>query len=71
MVANVLTWAAGIKVECLIFELHCPHTASHNVGLEPMTLRLRVSCSTDYASQAVIQMIQNEIQGNWHDILNL
>ena len=27
---------------------------SPNVGLEPTTLRLRVSCSTDWASQAYV-----------------
>ena len=31
-------------------------TRSPNVGLEPTTLRLRVSCSTDWASRAVLTM---------------
>ena len=29
-----------------------PENSAPNVGLEPTTLRLRVSCSTDWASRA-------------------
>ena len=37
---------------CAQFAL--PKTSSPNVGLEPTTLRLRVSCSTDWASRACL-----------------
>ena len=37
----------------------CFIKASPNVGLEPTTLRLRVWCSTDWASRAVAMLILN------------
>ena len=43
-------WVYGFIV---VFWFHkCPKIWSPNVGLEPTTLRLRVSCSTDWASRA-------------------
>ena len=41
-----------------------PSKSAPNVGLEPTTLRLRVSCSTDWASRAVIVMWK-KIQDIW------
>ena len=42
----------------MISSLKVPQkAASPNVGLDPTTLRLRVSCSTDRASRAVIHVL--------------
>ncbi len=46
----------SLVIWCLIFGVK-PQKGKHNApngGLEPPTLRLRVSCSTDWASQATI-----------------
>ena len=43
----------GFSTEYNFFKKHQQKSYSPNVGLEPTTLRLRVSCSTDWASRAV------------------
>ena len=40
---------------------------SPNVGLEPTTLRLRVSCSTDWASRAVCEVLKLVFKNAYND----
>ena len=44
----------GFQLNSVFFKKDQQKSYSPNVGLEPTTLRLRVSCSTDWASRALI-----------------
>ena len=50
----------------LNWNLHLQKNTSPNVGLEPTTPRLRVSCSTDWASRALLILFLVEIKVKHH-----
>ena len=68
---NQLSHGAGVLIAGHMFlgdktnTLRISKKTSPNVGLEPTTLRLRVSCSTDWASRASVLTFYKSQEKQW------